>query len=323
MAKTTKKAPVSETPPRKPLLTAGFRRALVHSLVAVTIVSSAGAGLWALRRHVSQDLVYDTHPPKVVLKNRPAWTSDFLATQIVRSVRPRGGTSATDKAVLEETYATLKANPWVDGVKHVRRAFDQSPGDTIEIDCDFRVPVAVVKWGLYYWLVDANGVKLPDQYTADLVPKVVLDDNGRTQMRIIEGVKTPPPESGDKWVGDEVRAGIELARLIYAEKFADEIIKIDVTNFGGRVDTREAQVVLITRWDTQIRWGRPANATDYIIEAPTATKLANLRAVRETYGRVDAKQPWIDVRFDQPTYPVAVAPTTPQAKGTAQADVRR
>jgi hypothetical protein len=321
MAKTSKKAPVPEMPERKPLLSRGVRRALVHSLVAVTLVSSVGTGLWALRRHVARDLVYDNHPPRVVLTNRPAWMSDFLATQIIRSVRPRGGTSAIDKAVIEETYSALSANPWVDRVNHVRRAFGERPGDTIEIDCDFRVPVALVKGGLYYWLVDVNGVKLPDQYSPDLVPKVVLDDRGQTQLRIIEGVKSPPPESGEKWAGDDVRAGIELARLIFAEPFANEIIKIDVANFAGRVDGREAQIVFVTRWDTQVRWGRPANATDYIIEAPTSTKLANLRAVRQTYGRVDARQPWIDVRFDQPTYPVSVSP--PHGQGAAQADVGR
>lgn len=320
MPKPAKKPLAPASPERKPLLSPGVRRALIHSLVAVTVVAGAGSGLWALKRHVATKLVYDDHPPKVVLTNRPAWMSDFLATQIIRSVRPRGGNSATDAAVLEETYAALKANPWVDNVKQVRRAYSEKPGDTLEIDCDFRVPVALVRSGDAYWLVDSNGVKLPDRYTPELVPKVVMNDQGQTQLRIIEGVKTTPPEAGMKWAGDDLAAGVELARLLFNEPFANEIIKIDVANFAGRVDTREAQLVLVTRWDTQIRWGRPASAKDYIIEAPPSTKLANLRAVQDAYGRVDAKQPWIDVRFDQPTYPVSVAPA---GNGNAQADVGR
>ena len=78
---------------------------------------------------------------------------------------------------------------------------------------------------------------------------------------------------------------------------------MDVSNFGGRVDAKEAQLVLGTRYDTQIRWGQPPSSKNFFIEIPTAQKLASLKAIWSEYSRVDAKRPWIDIRFDKVTYP--------------------
>ena len=58
-------------------------------------------------------------------------------------------------------------------MKSVRRAYSQKPGDTIEIDCDYRVPLALVHWKEYYWLVDSEGVKLPEQFTQKQLPQVI------------------------------------------------------------------------------------------------------------------------------------------------------
>jgi hypothetical protein len=302
---------------RAPLLSPEAQRTFIQALALFVVILAIVTGLYVLRNHVAKNLTFVIDPPRIVLKNRPEWMGDYLAQQIVRSVRPTGMHSATDKQVLEETYAALQANPWVSDVNHVRRVYGEQPGDTIEIDCEFRAPVALVKWGIYYWLVDGNGVKLPEQYTADLVPKVVLDRNRRTAIRIIEGIGTPPPETGHRWPGDDLVAALDMIKLLFGRPYANDIVKIDVTNFAGRVDVREAQVVLVTIWDTQVRWGRPVNAKDFFIEAPVARKLQDLQDVYARFGRVDAKQPWIDIRFDKITHPVPTPPTN------ASADVGR
>ncbi|HEV7300025.1 MAG TPA: hypothetical protein VGN72_11720 [Tepidisphaeraceae bacterium] len=316
-SKTTTSTKNPPKPPREPMLSPAARRRVIHALAAFIVIVAAGSGLYVLKRHVSRDLTYVIDPPRVVLKNRPVWMGDYLATQIVRSVRPTGGHSAADKQVLEDTYAALQRNPWVHQVHQVRRVYGEQPGDTIEIDCDFRAPIALVKWGIYYWLVDGNGVKLPEQYTADLVPKIVLDQNKRPAIRIIEGVKLPPPETGNPWHGDDLHAALDMIKLLYGRPFADDIVKVDVTNIAGRVDGREAQVVLVTKWDTQVRWGRPVNAKDFIIEAPVARKLQGLQDVYAQYKRVDAGKPWIDVRFDKITHPVSTPAPTPPAGASA------
>lgn len=304
----SKKPVVSDAP----FLSEATRRRLINGLVAFIVIVVCAGGLYALRKHVWQDLSFAATPPKIVFKNRPAWMGDFLAEQITKAVRPSGMHSAMDAQLLRDTHALLEANPWVSTIHNIRREYGEKPGDTLEIDCEFRAPVALVKSGSLYWLVDGNGIKLPEQYTADLVPKVVLDRNKRTNIRIIDGVAETPPAAGQRWDGADLIAGLDMIRLLFNEAYADDIVKVNVANYAGRVDVREAQVVLITKWDTQVRWGRPANASDFFIEAPTARKLQCLRDIYAQYKRLDANYPWIDIRFDKPTYP-APTPTSASA----------
>jgi hypothetical protein len=235
--------------------------------------------------------------------------SEDTVAELLRSLRPATASSAFDQDLLRSRAEILAANPWVKKVNAVRRVYGQSAADTIEIDCDFRAPLALVRWEDYYWLVDAEGYKLPEQYTAEQAPEMLLDPQRRTQMRIVEGVSRPPVESGKKWPGDDLAAALELARLLHGRRYADELFKIDVTNFAGRTDPREAQIVLVTRYGTEIRWGRPINAKDAFVEVPATKKLEALEQIFAQYHRVDANQPWLDIRFDQITYPRAQVDT--------------
>ena len=42
------------------------------------------------------------------------------------------------------------------------------------------------------------------------MPKIVLGRDGRMNIRIIEGVKQPPPDTGQRWVGADLTAGLGL-----------------------------------------------------------------------------------------------------------------
>ncbi|MBV8781649.1 MAG: hypothetical protein JO353_09645 [Phycisphaerae bacterium] len=297
-----------------------LQRAGVHAAAIFILMVGGFVSLRLLKQHVDRTIVFSHEPPQVVLKDRPAWMSDFLQRQILASVRPMGSYSAFDRNLLIEVATSLRTNPWIKTVRSVRRAFLQRPGDTVEIDCEFRAPVAMVHWKDYFWLVDGDGVKLPEQFTAQQVPHVLVGRDGTTNIRIVEGVRQPPVEAGHKWPGNDLSAGLDLVKLLYGESFANEIVKVDVANFDGRNNTREAQLVLGTKYGTGIKWGRPVNAKDFFVEVSTAQKLKYLQEVRAEYGRVDAGQPWIDIRFDKITYPTGAADdsTSDHADGHAR-----
>src|SRR6266481_5352443 len=107
------------------------------------------------------NLTFARNPPTVVIKERPSWMSDALASKILHVAAPDVAHSAFDHQLLVNTAAILRDHPdtapWIRKVKSVRRAYENAPGDTLEIDCDFRAPVALVKWELYYWLIDGDG----------------------------------------------------------------------------------------------------------------------------------------------------------------------
>ena len=94
-------------------------------------------------------------------------------------------------------------------------------------------------WKEYYWLVDEEGVKLPEQFTAQQLPEIAKGRDRKLQFRIIEGVQNPPVESGHRWPGEDLAAGLDLARYLYGQPFAEEIVRIDVENFGGRIARNE------------------------------------------------------------------------------------
>ena len=315
MAKSRKPKPIPVRKPMDPERARLLRRVALHTTAAALFVALLLGGATYLRKHVERKIVFPDRPPKVVLVNRPPWMSDFLAEQIIAAVRPVGTHSAFDHQMLVDVDAMLRTNPWIREVRRVRRAYDKKPADTIEIDCEYRAPIALVHWRDYYWLVDGDGVKLPEQYTAEQLPRIVMGPNRRLNIRVVEGVRQPPVESGDKWPGEDLAAGLDLVKLLHGQPYAEEVVKVDVSNYGGRNSNKEAQLTLVTRYGTEIRWGRPVNSKDFFIEVPPNQKLAYLRQVYEQFRRVDGNRPWIDIRFDKITYPSA--PVQPQTE-TAQ-----
>jgi len=280
------------------------RKVLLHLGIAVGFVGALAVGFFYIQQYVQSEVLTSNDPPAIVIKHRPHWMSDFLVQRIAETARPPGaqGRSVFDRQLLIDARAALEKNPWIAKVRDVRRAYANGPGDVLEIDCDYRAPVALVKWGDYYSLVDQGGVKLPEQYEARDVPKIVRIENGRVDIRIIEGVKRPPPFPGKKWAGDDLEAGLEMISVLSDKPYATEILKIDVSGVnGGRGDP---QVVLVTKFGTRILWGRVPSAKDSFVEVDAAKKLDRLRALHTQYGRVDAgKTSGLDIRFDKITYP--------------------
>jgi hypothetical protein len=312
MAKSKKTKPIAVRKPADPERAARVRRVIVHLSCAIVFIGLCGVGLFFDRRYVEHKLVFGKQPPTVVLKNRPVWMSDFLAEQIVKAARPAGAHSAFDHELLVNTVAMLKANPWIRQVKQVRRAYGQQPGDVLEVVCEYRAPVALVKWQDYFWLVDGDGIKLPEVFSAADVPRILKGQDKKVNIRVIEGVAHAPPETGAKWPGGDLQAGLELVKLLFGRTYAEEVEKVDVSNFAGRQNLKAAQLVLVTRYNTHVRWGQPVTvpADDFSPEVPASQKLAFMQAIWEENHRVDGNFNWVDIRFDTVTIPTAAQTAT-------------
>lgn len=267
------------------------------------------------RSYVDAAVATPKAPPQVSFKNRPAWMTDAVANQLAASLRPAKPRSVFDREVLVETTAKLRANPWIGKINSVRRIYDAAPGDTIEIDCEFRAPMALVRWQDEFYFVDSKGVLLPEKFAPADVAKIMFTPTGWPNIRIIEGVRLPPPaKAGMPWPGEDLFAGLELAGHLYDKTYTEDIIRINVANHGGRLDPREAQIVLVTRHiykqadgsivNTEVRWGRPWSSPDNFIEVPPERKMQYMRQLVQELGRVDAKQKWVDIRFDRITHPM-------------------
>ena len=296
-AKASKVSPPKDVPKPVSARKSRLGASMLHMLGILVFVGGLIYLVDITKGYVEQQVGAPSGPLRVALVNKPVWMSDYLAQEIAATV-PKNSSSAFDHDLLVDTVNKLQKNPWVAKVRQVRRVYGAQPGDTLEVDCDYRAPIAVVKWGEYYWLVDNDGVILPEQFTAANLEKVTVGSDRRTSIRIIDGVTQPPPEPGKKWAGGDLAAGLELVKLFYGKLFLDEVVAVDVSNFGGRIKRADPQLVLQTRYGTQIWWGRPLNTKDFFVEVTAARKLEILRAVVQQHGRIDANQAYVDVRYD-------------------------
>jgi hypothetical protein len=310
MAQKTKPRPAAKGRGKESSSNFRARRAVLQLLLLVVIGGGAAFGLQRLKTYVERDLAFPADPLIVVIKNRPAWMSDDVVEHIATTARPTGAHSAFDHQMLVDCRTALEADPWVARVNEVRRAYTNQPGDTLEIDCDFRVPTAWVRWGEFYWLVDRQAVKLPEQVAAGQMPGEMMGADGRVNVRIIDGVRQPPPEAGQKWSGADLAAGLEMAAVLFDRPYTEKILKIDVANFAGRQNPAAAQIVLGTQFGTSIYWGRPPSDPDAFIEIRPDRKLQTLADIEQKFGRVDMKQPWIDIRFEGVRYPAPTGPAS-------------
>lgn len=317
-----KKKKVKSSPQKQehPERSAAVWRGILYVFTAMCIVGIGGIGFRYLYAYVQRQVSAADQPPRVVIVNRPAWMSDFLADQIATTARPIGVHSAFDRQMLAEIEKSLtsdlRTRAWIKKVRQLRRVYGNAPGDTIELDCEFRTPIALVQYGKDFLLVDTEGVLLPDHFSEAQIPQIIYGregvKEGHPNIRVIRGVQMRPPVSGGQlWRGDDLQAGLELVKLLYGKAYCDEILTVDVSNFGGRNNAREAQIVLFTRYLTQINWGLPISAANSFAEASAGQKLGYLREIYAQYGRVDAGKSQIDIRMDHVTTPTD--PQTPQA----------
>jgi hypothetical protein len=282
---------------------ARFRKVTLFALGAMALAALCGLGIFKVYQYVDKNVATVTEPPRVVLANRPVWMSDFLVEQISNLAKPPGGYSALNNQMLKDVKArlenNLRSNAWIRQVRQLRLEYDKRPGDTLIIDCDFRVPAALVHCEDFYYFVDNDAFQLPERYPAEYLPKVMYGPDGKLQFRIIEGVRGGPPMPGQRFAGDDLAAALDMVKLLYGNDFTEDIVKVDVSNFGKRQDEREAQIVLYTRFNTQIRWGRPATSTDLLAEVPTGQKMEYLQRAYLKYGRPDGGLSWLDLRKDK------------------------
>lgn len=284
-------------------------KVLLHGAAFVAFATLVGMGISKSRDFAEATALKPTAPTKVVLVDPPAWMNDDLRARIVQIATPVTPRTSIDPKEVREIADILAAEPWVKKVHQVRRIYGEKPGDTLEIRCDFRAPVALVQDGGWFWMVDAEGVKLPERFVKDELSRVAVGKGlEKMQLRVVTGVHNPAPQAGEKWVGRDLEAGLELSRLFFDKPFMNDIAVIDVNGVDpvapNAIGARN-EVVLHTRYtpSTQIRWGAPIQQAGFSVEVSALQKLKTLEQLYTDYGRLDAGRPWIEIRYDRVVYP--------------------
>lgn len=303
-------------------------------LLACVVVACAGAtafGFRALESHVAGPQAPQTPMSvRVRLTDIPFWMPQSLGYRIAQALTPEN-MDFRDFKLTETVYARAAASPWVRQVQRVtKRNTDDPLVGVLEVSAEFRRPVAVVTCrdgrGVY---VDEEGVRLPDEANRPQAPKfvaTVADPASGSPRKIyftsraevpaslsvnrcyyltISGVGELPPTEGSLWKGEDLAAGLRLAKILYDRPYATQVSEIDVGNFGGRLHKGESHIRLIAqmkdREPTDIRFGRFAlPGGDY--EISTERKIEYLDKYVAQFGALAGHHRYIDLRLDSLAY---------------------
>jgi hypothetical protein len=246
---------------------------LCRALGVAALAAGGGYGLFCLERSVLSAPQF-SGPARIRLVNAPEDLQEQLMAPLGRFAHVPWSSPALPSQIGE----ALRKEPWVKQVVQVRRY----PDRTIEVHCTYRHPLAMIQVDSGFYLVDEDRVRLPGRYAY------------HPSVKLIQGVRGEPPLAGQVWTAPDLRAGLDLVRLLAAEPFSAQITAVLVHNYGGRIDKRGAQLELAT--DTaggRIIWG---SALGQEMEENTAAqKIAILRSNYERFGHVGAGRDVIDI----------------------------
>ena len=299
------------------------RRGALIALAAVSVAGAVVLGMHAMERHVLARRPAGPAEFRLRLTGRPEWMPQSLARRLVTELTPPGS-GLQDRDLPEKVYRAAQANPWIRSVTWVRRRRGSDPNvATIELQAEYRKPIACVQTARGREYISADGCHLPRDQVPRWVTRVRRADGSQRQVCFVDsqavppgvhakpihyikisGVKQPPPGYGRKWPGRDLAAGARMAALVANRPYANQIVVADVRNCAGRMlqqgEPHLRYYAQIGRGETtDIRFGRfPQPGGDHNVL--TERKLSYIDSyVARHKGRLAGLHTYIDLRFDE------------------------
>lgn len=271
------------------------RRALARVIGAALALGLVGAGLaLGLSRLESYARRLPGGPTRVEWVNLPAWLREPSWSPVLAELEAATGVTpdvdVSYPRLCETVAAKLVDSPWVERVRRVTKRAD----GLIAVDAIFRRPYAWVERDGIAHLIDDTGAVLPLRMQPEQV------DTQR--WLLVRGVQAKPPPLGQRWVGDDLGAGLKLASFLYRAGESNtlecraDLRAIDVSNYKLRRDRMSADLRLILATGTTvIEWGLPPG-DEYDIQLPAVQKLGLIEGLYRAHGSLPGASR-VDVRF--------------------------
>lgn len=268
----------------------GLRRVRLLATTSLWLALGGGVayGAWwgvpRLRAYAEERSHIDPSLVRVVFDRAPAWLPQECIDSLGQRARAAlEGSPTLSASALDRVHVALADSGWLDHLEQVRR----SAPDELVVVANFRPPFALVRSGEIDYVVDERGRRLPLQYEGSV---------RRPQLPLVLRVSMPKPaEEGGAWLGSDVRAALNLARLLRTRPWftAGRVMAIDAGRFGT-----EGILELVTDEGTRIVWGSDPDARS-LSEMPAERKLACLDALWRSSRRIDdGSGRTMDLRID-------------------------
>jgi hypothetical protein len=258
-----------------------------RSATVIIILALAGGVLFGQRYLVRQVGREAATIVDVELVEAPAWLGPSRIEPLRQTIAATVSPNPLDHASLTAAAEALGRSPWVEHVQRIERR----PEGHVRAFVTYREPVALVGARDGYHLVDASGRRLPGVY-----PLQQLSD---LNLPVMTGVRAAPPAEGHRWAGSDLQGGLALTQMLAGQAYVDQVRAIDVSNYDGRIDPHQPQLILLTD-EGVVRWGR-APGEEGVYEPAASQKLQALQRVARRYnGRIDAAGQVVDIFCDDP-----------------------
>ena len=252
---------------------------------------------WSMQANLRSSPRFQVDPARIELAAEPTWARPELATAIksdiessLRATAARmAPTDAFDADLPESLARELAACAWVRSVVRVERRFPagpDAPSHYVPV-LEIRRPAMLVEQGDRLIGVDGDAVVLPlampvadlEAFQARLV----------TSLRVIKGVRTPPPAPGQPWRSEQINAALSMESILRRSELdrAFPIAVVELIGVPEQPDSRGrvhyAADGCVMLWPDQraypgarLIWGRPPVHAS-TLEASPNDKLAELR----------------------------------------------
>lgn len=246
---------------------------LFHLVMFLSVLGGIGAGGWFLWKKALFD-------PRFLLDGATLGMGGAVR-QCPESVdelsaigRRFDGRSLLDPALVGDLAGAYGESFWVKRVSRLRRSFP----NRVDVELQLRMPVAQVKEGGRYWLVDMDGVLLPVEGGAKpflKLPEIV---------GVTAGTMSGRPQVGEQWTDEGVVGGLGVMRAFWASPLSGVLpVSRVVVNTGvfkadggvGRELRRRFEVV--TESGAVVRWGTYTDLADGGGELTSVEKMWNLQ----------------------------------------------
>ena len=261
-----KKADESASPTlRERLLRTVFRPSLLLPLALI----GAGIALFPAAKAILPDLSdraeYRLSSADVVIPDPPRWVPPDLGEIVLRKAGIPEQVTVLDDSLAQQIHDAFLAHPWVVGPVEVR----MSVPARIEVDFEYRQPVAMVEVSDGFYPVDDEGVLLPP------------DDFPRSELSrypLIVGMRTPPLGTlGDPWGDARVIGAARLAVVLtpYWDEWQLQAIEVPARQRADQ-NYDDLEFSISTEGGSRILWGR-APGNDHPLEVTDDNKIRRLK----------------------------------------------
>lgn len=265
----------------------------------VFILGSIAVGLTYLDKYRKE-----TNPPSqaealLELANVPTWVNTELQIKVLQAARGNGQDLRIDENAAASVHQNINSQvAWLDDIKV------QTTHNSLRIEGRWRKPVGLIKAGRRSFYVDAE--------------QVVLDFVQMPNLSIVEitglpSVKKMPP-LGQVCPGDDLAAAIKLLEMLERrdrketsqKPLLSEIDRLDVSNFGGRKNSKNPHIVLYAKDDTKIIWGAEIGKWQRYLESTDVQKIAKLYSYYKEFGTLSGSAKSINLCNPQDDIPLPI-----------------